>query len=116
MIMGLWHEVEHAAQDAARVGQDTVSGVGGMLESLHALLAGASLGNVARELEELAHQANRLRGQLAAAADATQWTGSAAEGFRQRARRREQQLGELVRALDEARSAVAAAYAVAGIF
>lgn len=113
--MGIWGDVEHVAHDVVHVGQDAVEDGGGMLSSLHRLLAGAGLGNVVRELEQLAEQANGLKRQLASAAAATYWSGSAAEGFQRRAHQRQQQLSELVGALDAAHSAVAAAYAVAGI-
>jgi hypothetical protein len=64
----------------------------------------------------LAEQANRLKRQLAGAEAGTRWSGAAADGFRDRARQRQRQLAELVGALDSARSAVAAAYAMAGNF
>lgn len=114
--MGLFGDVEHAAEGAAHVGEAVVKDVGGMLTSLHDFLTDAGLGNVAQELAQLAEQANRLKQQLASAESGTHWSGAAADGFRQRARQRQQQLAELVGALDSAHSAVTAAYAVAGIF
>ena len=114
--MGLFGDIEHAASDVVHVGADVVEDVGSMLTSLHDFLTDAGLGDVAKELEQLAEQANQLKRQLASAEAGTHWSGAAADGFRQRARQRQQQLAELVGALDSAHSAVAAAYAIAGIF
>jgi uncharacterized protein YukE len=114
--MGLFGDIEHAAEDVVHVGEDVVEDVGSMLSALHGFLTDAGLGNVVQELEQLAEQANQLKQQLASAEAGTKWSGAAADGFRQRAQQRQQQLTELVGALDSAHSAVAAAYAVAGIF
>jgi uncharacterized protein YukE len=114
--MGLFGDIEHAAEDAVHLGEEVVKDVGSMLTSLHDFLTDAGLGRVAQELAQLAEQANQLKRQLASAESGTHWSGAAADGFRQRARQRQQQLTELVGALDSAHSAVAAAYAIAGIF
>ena len=114
--MGLFGDIEHAAADVVHVGEDVVSDVGSMLTTLHGFLTDAGLGDVAQELAQLAEQASELKQQLASAESGTHWSGAAADGFRQRAQQRQQQLAELVGALDSAHSAVAAAYAIAGIF
>lgn len=114
--MGFLGDIEHAADDVVQAGEDVVSGVGEMLNSLHGFLTDAGLGNVVQELEQLANQANAIKQQLTSAASATKWSGAAADAFQQRAHQREQQLTELVSALDSAHDAVAEAYAVAGIF
>lgn len=114
--MGIFGEIEHVAGDVAHAGEEAVHDIGSMLTSLHDFLTDAGLGNVAQELEQLAEQANRLKQQLATAESGTHWSGAAAEAFRQHAQERRQQLTELVSALDSAHSAVAAAYAIAGIF
>jgi len=114
--MGFLGDIEHAADDVVQAGEDVVSGVGKMLNSLHDFLADAGLGNVVRELDQLANQANAIKQQLTSAASSTKWSGAAADAFRQRAHQREQQVAELVSALDSAHSAVAAAYAAVGIF
>ena len=101
MTMGLWTEIEDVA---------------GLLNSLDGFLRDAGLGDVVRELEQLAEQANRVKSELGTAAASTHWSGAAADGFRARARQREAQVTELVGALDSAHSAVGAAYAIAGIF
>lgn len=104
--MGLFGDIEH----------EVVKDVGSMLTSLHDFLTDAGLGNVAQELAQLAEQANQLKKQLASAESGAHWSGAAADGFRQRAQQRQRQLSELVGALDSAHTAVAAAYAIAGIF
>ncbi|HWG25349.1 hypothetical protein [Actinospica sp.] len=118
--MGILGDIEGAAGDIVHAGEDVIqAGVGsveGMLSSLHGFLTDAGLGNVVQELEQLANQANQLKQQLAAAASSAHWTGAAADGFRARARQREAEVTQLVGALDSAHSAVAAAYAIAGIF
>lgn len=121
--MGLFGDIEQTAGDVARVGEDVVKvgedavdDVAGMLVSLRSFLTDAGLGDVVHELAQLAEQANRVRRQLASAAASADWSGAAAEGFGKREQQRQQQLGELVSALDSAHEAVAAAYAVAGIF
>jgi uncharacterized protein YukE len=88
----------------------------GFLDDIYNFLTDAGLGNVAQELERLADQANRLRQELAAAASSAHWSGAAADGFRARARRREDEVAQLVGALDSAHSAVSAAYSLAGTF
>jgi uncharacterized protein YukE len=114
--MGLFGDIEHAAEDVLHVGEDVVEDVGGMLNALHGFLTDAGLGNVVRELAQLAEQASRLKRELASAEASTKWSGAAADGFRQRAQQRQQQLAELVGALDSAHEAVAAAYAITGVF
>lgn len=114
--MGLFGDIEHLAGDVVHAGEGLVEDVGSMLRTLHDFLTDAGLGDVAKELEQLAEQANQLKQQLAAAEAGTHWSGSAAEGFRRRAQERQQQLSELIGALDSAHSAVVAAYAIAGIF
>jgi uncharacterized protein YukE len=122
--MGILGDVEHAAEGVVHVGGKVVrageavvvADVSGMLRALHGFLADAGLGNVLKELEQLAEQANRLKQQLARAEAGTRWSGAAADGFRRRARQRQQQLAELVAALDSAHSTVATAYAMAGNF
>ena len=86
----------------------------GFLNGVHSFLMGAGLGNVARDLEQLADQANQLRQRLAAAASSTHWSGAAADGFRVRAKQRESEVAQLVGALDSVHSAVSTAYGVAG--
>ncbi|HTJ68425.1 MAG TPA: hypothetical protein VL551_12905 [Actinospica sp.] len=115
-IEGAAGDIVHAGEDVVQAGVDAVEDVAGMLSSLRNFLTDAGLGNVVRELEQLAEQANQLKQELAAAASATQWTGAAADGFRARAQQRESEVTQLVSALDSAHSAVAAAYAIAGIF
>jgi uncharacterized protein YukE len=88
----------------------------GFLDDIYNFLTDAGLGNVAQELERLADQANRLRQELAAAASSAHWSGAGADGFRARARRREDEVAQLVGALDSAHSAVSAAYSLAGTF
>ena len=83
-------------------------GLGGAVE-------GAELGAVVQELARLADQANVLKQQLESAASSTKWTGAAASAFQQRARQRQQQVAELVRALDSAHAAVGSASVIAGI-
>lgn len=95
---------------------EEIEDVAGLLNSLNGFLRDAGLGNVVEELEHLADQANQVKQQLAAAASSTHWTGAAADGFRARAQQRENEVTQLVGALDSAHSAVGAAYAVAGIF
>ena len=88
----------------------------GFLDDIYNSLTDAGVGNVAHELEQLADQAHRLKQELAAAASSVHWSGAAAEGFRARARQREDQVAQLVGALDSAHSAVSAAHALAGVF
>ncbi|HET9172427.1 MAG TPA: hypothetical protein VFN97_23575 [Actinospica sp.] len=88
----------------------------GQWGDIDGFLRDARLGDVARELERLAEQANRLRAELAATAASTHWSGAAADGFRARARQRENEVAELVGTLDSARSAVGAAHAMASVF
>lgn len=121
--MGLIGDVEQGAGDVARVGQDAVrvgvDAVGdaaGMLDSLRSLLTDSGLGDVVKELAQLAEQADQIRRRLASAAGSAHWSGAAADGFERCAERRRQQLGELVAALDSTHEAAAAVYAVAGIF
>ena len=99
--MGLWGDIEDVA---------------GLLNSLSGFLRGAGLGDVVQELEKLAEQANTVKAELAAASASTHWSGAAADGFRTRARQREDEVAQLVGALDSAHCAVGAAYAIAGIF
>ena len=113
--MGLWGDVENAAEDVVHGGEHGVDDVAGMLDSLRSFLTDAGLGNVVRELKQLAEQANQVKQQLAGAAGAAKWTGAAANGFQQRARQRQQQMAELVAALDSALGAVATAYTIAGV-
>jgi uncharacterized protein YukE len=75
----------------------------------------AELGDVVQELARLGDQINLLKQQLESAAGSTKWAGSAASAFQQRARQRQQQVAELVRALDSAHAAVGSASAIAGI-
>ena len=110
--MGFLGDIEHAADDVVQAGEEVVSGVGKMLTSLHDFLTGELL----LDRVQLANQANAIKQQLTGAASSTKWSGAAADGFRQRAHQREQQVAELVSALDSAHGAVAAAYAAAGIF
>jgi hypothetical protein len=125
--MGLFGDIEQTVDDVVHVGQDVagdvvqagedaVQEVAGLLDSLHAFLTDAGLGNVVQELAQLAEQANQVRQQLAAAAGSAEWSGAAADGFHAREQQRQQQLGELVSALDAAHTAVALAYSIAGIF
>ena len=114
--MGLWGDVEHAADDVVHAGERAVDDVTGMLNSLNSFLTDAGLGNVVRELAQLAQQASQLKQQLESAAGSTKWTGTAASAFQQHAKQRQQQVAELVQALDSAHTAVGAAYAIAGIF
>ena len=107
--MGLWGGVEHA-------GERVVDDVTGMLGSLNSFLTDAGLGDVVRELVQLANEAGRLKQQLESAASSTKWTGTAASAFQQHARQRQQQVAELARALDSAHSAVGVAYSIAGVF
>jgi uncharacterized protein YukE len=88
----------------------------GFLDDIYNFLTDAGLGNIAKELEQLADQANRLRQELAAAALSAHWSGAAADGFRARARQREDEVAQLVGALDSAHSAVSTACALAGSF
>ena len=108
-------DVAHVGADVVQVGEDAAGDVGGLLDSLHAFLSDAGLGGVAKELAQLAEQADQMRRRLASAAGSTHWSGAAAEGFARRAQQRQEQLGQLVAALDSAHEAVAAAYTVAGI-
>jgi uncharacterized protein YukE len=121
--MGILGDLEGAAGDLVHAGEDVVGAgvhavedVAGMLTKVHDFLTDAGLGNVVQELAQLADQANQLKQQLAAAASTAQWSGAAADGFRARAQQRETEVAQLVSALDSAHSAVAAAYAIAGIF
>jgi uncharacterized protein YukE len=121
--MGLFGDIEqtvgdvvHVGGDVVKAGEDAAGDLAGMLGSLRSFLTDAGLGDVVQELAQLAEQAVQLRQQLASAVGSTEWSGAAAEGFGKRAQQRQQQLGELVSALDAAHEAVAAAYAVAGIF
>lgn len=107
--MAILGDIEGAAEDV-------VHGVGTMISSLHSFLTDAGLGNVVQELEQLANQAGRLKQQLESAASSAKWTGAAASAFQQRARQRQQEVAQLVQALDSAHSAVSAAYTIAGIF
>jgi uncharacterized protein YukE len=109
-------DVVHVGEDVAKTGADAVGDVAGMLKSLHSFLADAGLGDVVRELGQLAEEADQIKRQLASVAGSADWSGAAAEAFGKRAQQRRQQLGELVAALDSAHEAVAAAYAAAGIF
>lgn len=109
-------DVAHVGADVVEVGHDVAGEVGGILDSLHAFLADAGLGDVVRELAQLAEQADQIRRQLASAAGSAHWSGAAADGFDRRAQQRQQQLGELVAALDSAHETVAAAYTVVGVF
>jgi len=113
--MGLWGDVENAAEDVAHAVAGAVDDVGKMLGSLHSFLTDAGLGNVVQELEQLADQANQLKQQLESAAGSTKWTGAAASAFQQRARQRQQEVAELVQALDSAHAAVQTAYVLADI-
>ncbi len=88
----------------------------GFLDDIYNFLTDAGLGKIAQELEQLADQANRLKQELAAAASSTHWSGTAADGFRARAKQREDEVAQLVCTLDSAHSAVSAACALAGIF
>ena len=106
--MGLWGDVEH-------VGEQAVDDVTGMLGSLNSFLTDAGLGDVVRELAQLANEASRLKQELESAASSAKWTGAAASTFQQHARQRQQQVAELVQALDSAHTAVGAAYAIAGV-
>jgi uncharacterized protein YukE len=81
-----------------------------------AFVTDAGLGDVVQELARLAGQASALKQQLESAAHSTKWTGAAASAFQQHAKQRQQQVAELVQALDSAHAAVGAAYAIAGIF
>ncbi|HEX4790196.1 MAG TPA: hypothetical protein VH372_17145 [Actinospica sp.] len=114
--MGLFGDMERAAEDVVHVGEDVAGDAGGMVNALHGFLTDAGLGNVVQELAQLAEQANGLKQQLARAEASTRWSGAAADGFRRRAQQRQHQLAELVGALDSAHATVAAAYAMAGIF
>ena len=107
--MGLWGDVEH-------VGERAVDDVTGMLGSLNSFLTDVGLGDVVRELAQLANEASRLKRELESAASSAKWTGAAASAFQQHARQRQQQVAELVQALDSAHTAVGAAYAIAGVF
>jgi uncharacterized protein YukE len=107
--MGLWGGVEH-------VGERAVDDVTGMLNSLNSFLTDAALGGVVQELAQLANEAGRLKQELERAASSTKWTGTAASAFQQHARQRQQQVAELVQALDSAHTAVGVAYAIAGVF
>lgn len=124
--MGLLGDVEHGFDDVVHAGEQGLGDVVhagesafeelvSMLGKLRDVITGAGLGSVLQQLEQLAEEANALRGQLASAVDSTQWSGSAADGFKQRAQQRGNQVSGLVRAIDAAHTAVAAAYAVAGI-
>jgi uncharacterized protein YukE len=75
----------------------------------------AGLGDVAQELARLVGQASAIKQQLESAVHSTQWTGTAASAFQQHARQRQQQVAELMRALDSAHTAVGAACAAAGL-
>lgn len=88
----------------------------GFLDDIYNFLTDAGLGNVAKELEQLADQANRLKQELAAAASSAHWSGAAANAFRARAKQREDAVAQLVGTLDSAHSAVSAAYSLAGTF
>jgi uncharacterized protein YukE len=88
----------------------------GFLDDTYNFLTDTGLRDIARELEQLADQANRLRQELAAAASSAHWSGAAADGFRARAKKREDEVAHLVGALDSAHSAVSAACALAGVF
>jgi phage shock protein A len=114
--MGLWGEVENAADSVAHAGERAVDDVTGMLDSLNSLLTDAGLGDVVQELARLAEEAGRLKQQLESAASSTKWSGTAASAFRQHAGQRRRQVAELVQALDSAHTAVGAAYAIAGVF
>jgi uncharacterized protein YukE len=113
--MGFWGDVESAAGDVVHAGERTFDDVTGMLNSLHSFLTDAGPGDVVQELAQLADEASRLKQQLESAASSTKWTGAAASAFQQHARQRQQQVAELVQALDSAHTAVGAAYAIAGI-
>jgi uncharacterized protein YukE len=117
--MGLFGDIEHGLErgfdGAVHAGESAMVELDLMLGKLRAVIAGAGLGAVVKELEQLADEANALRGRLARAVAETRWTGSAATAFAQRAHQRDARLGGLVRAIDGAHGAVAAAYAVAGI-
>ena len=114
--MGIWGDIEHAGDDVVHAGESAVGDVAGMLGSLHSFLSDAGLGDAVQELARLAAEASRLRQQLESAAGSTKWTGTAASAFQQHAGQRQQQVAELVRALDSAHTAVGTAYAIAGIF
>jgi uncharacterized protein YukE len=113
--MGLWRDVENAADDVVHAGERAVDDVEGMLKSVRSFLADARLGNVVQELHRLAEQASQAKQRLASAASATKWTGAAATGFQHRAQQRQQEIAGLVRALDSAHDAVQVAYTIAGI-
>ena len=88
----------------------------GFLDDTYNFLTDGGLRYIARELEQLADQANRLRQELATAASSAHWSGAAADGFRTRAKKREDEVAHLVGALDSAHSAVSNACALAGVF
>jgi uncharacterized protein YukE len=124
--MGLLGDVEHGFEDVVHAGAQGVSDVvhagesafeklASMLDALRDVITGAGLGSAVKELEQLADEANALRGRLESAVDSTKWAGSAADAFKQRAQQRGQQISALVKAIDEAHGAVAAADAAAGI-
>ena len=72
-LEGAASDVVHAGEDVVGAGVHAVEDVAGMLSSLHNFLTDAGLGNVVRELEQLANQANQLKQELAAAASSAQW-------------------------------------------
>lgn len=110
------HVGDDVADDVVHAGEDAVDEVAGLLGSLHSFLTDAGLGDVVQELAQLAEEANEVKQKLAAAAGSTEWSGAAADGFHTREQQRQQQLTELVGALDAAHTAVALAYSIAGIF
>lgn len=117
--MGLFGDIEHGVEqgfdDVVHAGESLVDEIASMLGTLRDVITGAGLGSVVKELEQLAEEANALRGQSAAAQDSTKWSGSAAAAFKQRAQQRTAEINSLVKAIDAAHGSVAAAYAAAGI-
>lgn len=109
------HAGEQGIEDVVHAGESAIDELASMLGKLRDVITGAGLGSAVQELEQLADEANALRGQLASAVDSTKWSGAAADAFKQRAKQRGKEISGLVRAIDEAHAAVAAAYAVAGI-
>jgi len=109
------HAGEQGVEDVVHAGESAIDELASMLGKLRDVITGAGLGSAVHELEQLADEANALRGRLASAVDSTKWSGSAADGFKQRARQRGDEISGLVKAIDAAHAAVATAYAVAGI-
>ena len=82
------HAGEQGFEDVVHAGESALDELASMLGKLRDVITGAGLGSAVRELEQLADEANALRGQLASAVDSTKWAGSAADAFKQRAQQR----------------------------